>query len=513
MANVFAINLPHNDTLISGLLDDYGWGSGSGPTQITYSFPSGGDTTWPDLYGSEINSFSALTSSEQQQVNLAFDLWESVANISFTKVADSGSTMGDIRVSHSDIIDDDGSTVAWAYLPSPLFFNGTEASDASGDTWLNNYNYADGPGSFNFLTLIHEIGHAIGLTHPHDGRVIMATDFDSTQYSIMSYNDHADSFYGSYPSSPMLLDITAIQHIYGANTTYNTGDNTYQFDSNGEMLTIWDADGYDTFDFSNQSHAISMSLEEGSYTSVGYLDNVATRATDNIAIAYDVVIEAVIGSDFSDNLTGNSADNSFTAGLGDDIIDGGAGGDILILDSNYAAATITFTDFGIDVSSAQGVDSLHSVEAIQFNDGIVSLLSESLPATIVDEESVGRVLSLYQAGLNREPDIGGLNFWVNDYIQGSSFVDIAQNFVDSVEFASTFSINSNEDYIATLYQNVLGREGEAGGVAFWLAGLDGGESYAKVLLSFSDSAENQSQVAPLLAELTYQPSDALWVLA
>jgi len=361
---------------------------------------------------------------------------------------------------------------------------------------------------------MHEIGHAIGLSHPHDGLILLDSAYDSAQYSIMSYNEHPDSIFdGRKAITPMLYDIAAVQYLYGANNSYNTGDDSYQFATSGDILTIWDAAGTDVFDFSNQHHAVSVSLLAGEFSSVGYLDGEVRGAINNIAIAFDVVIENAIGSDYADTIVGNGEDNVIAGGLGDDRLFGEGGSDIAVIDVASEDAQIVFTDGGVEISSLQGVDSLQSIEAVRFTDGVLSLLSNDLSVRLADEALVGRVVSLYQAALDREPDSAGLNFWVDSYTSGFEIMTISQNFVDSIEFSERFSINSNAEYLDTLYQNVLGRSGDEGGVEFWLSALDKGHSYAEVLLGFSDSLENQQQVAPLLDALNYRASDDLWVLS
>jgi len=512
MANVKEISFPYNDVLVSSLLGGYKWDlSGAETAQLTYSFPVGDSAVWPVFYPDEADSWIELNTVEQQQFVSALKQWESVANITFLEVNDSSSSIGEIRVAHSFEVY--GATVAWAYLPSPAYLGRTEAAVVSGDIWLNNDDYSSELGSSSYFTLLHEIGHAIGLEHPHEGERIMPIKYDSTQYSVMSYTDHPDSLVnGQYPITPMLLDIAAIQYLYGANDGYNSGDTSYTFTTDGEILTIWDGGGFDTFDFSNQYSAVDVSLLAGTFSSVGYLNNAADFASNNITIAYDVVIEKVIGSRYSDVLTGNAADNIFVAGLGDDTIFGGDGGDVLVVSANYTDALITFIEQGVELVSSDGKDQLSSIEAIHFNDGYVSLLNSTLPEVIVDENLVGRILSLYQAALDREPDADGLNFWVKQYIDGLSILGVAQSFVGSNEFSEQFQVSSGRDYVNTLYQNVLGRLGEQEGSDFWLSSISAGESYAKILLAFSDSAENQVQVAPLIESLTYHATNDIWSL-
>lgn len=50
--------------------------------------------------------------------------------------------------------------------------------------------------------------------------------------SYFSEQNTGADYKGVWPSGPQLDDITAIQKLYGANTTTRTGDTTYGFNSN-----------------------------------------------------------------------------------------------------------------------------------------------------------------------------------------------------------------------------------------------------------------------------------------
>ncbi|MEO1599177.1 MAG: DUF4214 domain-containing protein [Pseudomonadota bacterium] len=121
--------------------------------------------------------------------------------------------------------------------------------------------------------------------------------------------------------------------------------------------------------------------------------------------------------------------------------------------------------------------------------------SPELGAGLTDEEAE-TVAYLYEAGLNRngEIDLPGLNFWIDQREAGFSERDLANAFLQSGEFEAAFGdpdTLSDEALVEVLYRNVLDREGEAGGIAFWTSQV-AQESFdrADLLLAFAASAEN-----------------------
>lgn len=105
-----------------------------------------------------------------------------------------------------------------------------------------------------------------------------------------------------------------------------------------------------------------------------------------------------------------------------------------------------------------------------------------------DSDSVAR---LYTAGLGREPEQGGFDFWITEYTLGNwTFPRMAEFFVASPEFEQSYGTLTQDQFIRQLYINVLGREGEAGGMAFWNAQMNAGMTRATVLMRFAESPEN-----------------------
>lgn len=115
-------------------------------------------------------------------------------------------------------------------------------------------------------------------------------------------------------------------------------------------------------------------------------------------------------------------------------------------------------------------------------------------------EVAGSAYRIYKAAFDRTPDADGLEFWITSMDAGVALLDVAKGFLGSSEFQALYGTNpSNSMFVDKLYQNVLGREGEAAGVDFWNGVLDRQEiDMAEALMYFSESSENVLGVAPLI---------------
>ena len=103
-------------------------------------------------------------------------------------------------------------------------------------------------GSDDFTTIIHEMGHAFGLKHGHDGSLhgTLAPQVNDNEFSVMTYasylganttGDAGEARDGSSPTSYMMYDIAALQAMYGANFSKVGTKSTYRWNENtGQQL-------------------------------------------------------------------------------------------------------------------------------------------------------------------------------------------------------------------------------------------------------------------------------------
>ncbi len=329
-AIVAAVPAGTTGTLIGG--GKWGPGGVGTGTALDYSFVDAG-STFSATYPAQVADFlppTALSGAVQANAILALESIAKVAGITFTAVADTAGQVGDIRFGVSEGVPDLGAgTVAFAYFPS--------SGPHGGDVWLSpdfyGANNADA-GSLQFMALIHEVGHGLGLKHPFGDAPTLPTAQNTFFNTIMSYSAKPGSVTihpDRYPTTPMQYDIDALQYLYGANTTTTGGDDVYEYDSGGKYWeTIWDGGGNDGIVVTGAGNA-EISLNAG-YLKIGTPISFTDGTTDarTVAIAKNVTIESATTGAGNDKLTGNAAANTLDAGAGNDTLDGGTGADTLI---------------------------------------------------------------------------------------------------------------------------------------------------------------------------------------
>jgi len=200
--------------------------------------------------------------------------------------------------------------------------------------------------------------------------------------------------------------------------------------------------------------------------------------------------DRIVGTNGNDDIYAGAGWDTIIASPGDDYIAGGSGVDSIKMAGRVDDYLIsgTLKQFRIeDQVGNDGIDTANSIERLLFSDGAI--------AFDIDGDA-GQAYRLYQAAFARKPDLLGLGYWIDRLDHGDSLNRVADAFYNSAEFRSMYGHNvSTHDFIVNLYQNVLHRAPDGGGFDYWSNQLNRGKmDRAEVLLSFSESAENQAQI-------------------
>ena len=210
------------------------------------------------------------------------------------------------------------------------------------------------------------------------------------------------------------------------------------------------------------------------------------------------------------NLTGTSANESFTTGTGNDTIDGGGGTDTVVFTGTRVEHTIVKTSSGWTLSStADGTDTLSNVERLKFSDSGLAL-------DLTAANSAGGIYRLYGATFNRTPDLAGLGYWIDQADKGKSAVAMAVDFTYSAEFQTLFATKITDNYatganitnlVTGFYTNVLHRAPDAAGRDWYADQIATHQkTVGQVLAEISDSPENVAQLAGVIANgVVYTP--------
>ncbi|WP_152415196.1 flagellin N-terminal helical domain-containing protein [Caenispirillum salinarum] len=364
------------------------WGAaGSAGPELTYSLHNGASTYKAGYGNGESASAADLSTAYEGAIRDIMAYASGITGITFTEVTETATLAGDMRFAQWNDPSPDPDT-AHAYLPGDY----AEA----GDMWISSYvttNYATpSAGTYANLTIIHELGHALGLKHPHEENIdgeynYDGADIDHLKYSVMSYKDFAgdtNDGYGAtyFPTSFMVGDIAALQAIYGAGGG-NGGDTTYSWTGDA-FETLWDSGGTDTIDLSNKTAALDIDLTPGTYSDIGTTVTFEGTVTENetLGIAYGTYIENVVGGSGNDTIKGNDVDNVFTGGAGNDTMDGGAGINVAVFSGNADQYTIADQGDGtVKITGADGVDTLSNIQVLRFDDGDVDVSALMPPIT------------------------------------------------------------------------------------------------------------------------------------
>ena len=397
---------PSGNGDIDSVLGASQWDSG----KLTFSFPTSSKAySYADEPDAEPGKdFKPFTPELQAATIQALAIYSQYANLTFIETT---SNSADIRLGMADF--DAGGT---GYSPG----NGPRGGDVflpTRESWTNVK-----PGTYDFQTLLHELGHAIGLQHQEEPPDPTHVGWD---YSVMSYQIYPGQeptgdpptffrFSVGHPQTLMLSDVAALQYEYGANFSTRSTDTNYSWNDRGEFfidgvkqakanittiyMTIWDGGGIDTYDFSSWTTTVHADLRPGEWSTPGIeahddgsdtrfysnwqprMDTVAHNGNGplnhvilghgSIANAYlyngdtRSLIENANGGSGDDILIGNQANNTLHGNGGDDVLFYIGGVDTLFGDARGASGDTA--DFSLS-SRAVVIDPVAAFRTVIIN--------------------------------------------------------------------------------------------------------------------------------------------------
>ena len=238
--------------------------------------------------------------------------------------------------------------------------------------------------------------------------------------------------------------------------------------------------------------------------------------------------EFLKGTRYAEKIFGLKGNDRLEGSAGSDSLDGGDGIDTAIFEKARSAyKTEKLSQDGITIwkvtDLATGdVDELRHIEKLEFAKASVAGY-QNLVQTEVNLDVTGTpavTYRLYRAAFARDPDLGGLGYWVSElqqYLnpnlspeQNPYLLDVAKTFVESKEFKDKYGADvDNATYIRNLYKNALGRDplipdpvtGKTdAGYTYWVGVLDAkAASRSDLFVYFSESTENKAAVEPIIA--------------
>lgn len=479
---------PTSNREIDALLGDFAWRS----SILTFSVPEA-SSVWstdlalgygsPTAYGEPWRGLASIDDHEQEAFRIILAAWDRVSGVTFTETADTTSTYGTLRIAKTER-PESPQEFAWAYFPS--------SSERGGDIWLNRTSpFASDPwvaGSSAYYAILHEVGHALGLKHPFDDTPTPTTGQHSISSTLMSYDAWPGvphSYFDYYPTTPMRLDIAAVQYLYGTPSPATVEDMLYRFDdAQPYHQTLWDTGGIDTLVYEGMFDA-TLDLRPGQGSKIGQPVNAYAPESgaflgqvSNIWMAFDTAIENATLGNGNDTIIPHETTR---------YLDAGAGLDTLILPGKASDYMLTrgSNAFNLSVASAPNQHAtLVDIERYQLDD-------MSYATDLGSHQSAGQALLLLRAVAPQylsDPAIAGNVIRALD--TGLSAAGYLERLSEDGTLDWLLGDMSNQALTAYLAANITGEPANANQSANFERAEPSGTSRTELLLSAAFAPEN-----------------------
>jgi hypothetical protein len=460
-----------------------GWSNGS-PKSLSFSFMSASPTYGGNEGGT---GFTAPTDAYKHAVHTMLARLGQETGVSFSQVPDTDSSYGQIRFGANQ----QANTKGYSYIP------GQTPDARAGDVWLDIETLQlMAEGQEGWEVLLHELGHALGLSHPKaesasGASTVLLNQWNDNSYTVMSSNQSPSKLWQSWFGA---FDIQALQSLYGTGRALAVGDDSYVYsNTKGQSLsTLSDSGGTDVLNLSGNSVGAYVDLKPGSFSSVG-MTTQGYAAYNNVFIDNGTTIENLVGTPYDDVIFGNDANNVFYEGGGNDVIDGRGGVNTVVFAGKRSEYNINPSEIAQHwlvegKNGAIGSDDLTNVKLLQFADSKVTLEVAGNPA--MSAKLIGVILGGSWMG---NLPIAGLALSILE--AGNEPLFLAKLGVESGLFVELAGSASNKDFYKLVYKNVYGALPDAATLQSMVSQLDGGAlTPADVVMQLVDTPQNLKNI-------------------
>ncbi|BAP45635.1 DUF4214 domain-containing protein [Pseudomonas sp. LJDD11] len=294
----------------------------------------------------------------------------------------------------------------------------------------------------------------------------------------------------------------------GGSTGLMYGSAYIHHDARYSTYTAYAYEGSDILDRGSSGGPLYVTDSTGSYV-IGVKSSGSSTVDvwADIGLVYDDLIgfiasnDAMLATTTAAVQTGTTGNDVFFASPAADHFQGLDGLDSVSYNGLRSSYEVSRNDTLTNVTrlaATEDRDTLTGIERLKFQDGTLALDTGA-------GQTAGSAYRLYQAALDRTPDTGGLRYWVTSIDNGESLLSVANGFMASEEFRTLYGASQTQSELLTaFYRNVLNREPDAGGFNYWINELNSGLSIQGMLVSFSESSEN-------IANLAGNMSQGIWL--
>jgi hypothetical protein len=167
------------------------------------------------------------------------------------------------------------------------------------------------------------------------------------------------------------------------------------------------------------------------------------------------------------------------------LLHGGSADDTAVFKGAAADYTVEQHDGFLLVASKAAPDQVAKVVNVE------ALKFDDSTLTVDNRAALTTLAGLYENVLGRQADVDGFAYWAGVEGQGASLGTIALQLITSAEGVASFgALNGNAAHdVAILYQGIFNRAADAAGQAYWADQVAHGATLANVAEAMTQSAE------------------------